>query len=288
VVARLRARIATFTGPLALPSPATIDVMRRCLGTTHPWRDAAEIKAALADPAIRRAGLMPLLLHAAGENGTDPAVRSLLRASRAHEDVRLEAIGPVCAQTIAAEQRPLLVLRGVALAFGAYEEPALRHCHDLDLLVGDDGGLRTHANGFPIARHLSLFGPRLPPVGIDDVLADAVPVVVAGQPARTLEPADAVVHLCAHAATRGHLSGPLWGLDVAMLARRHPGLDWSRVAARARVWQVAGVVAPMLEWLSRALGVRVPPSALHELRGAARVAAPHVRLRLRRARRVAA
>lgn len=289
MVAGLRARAATFARPLRLPPAATADVMRLCLAPAgEAWRAVTDLKALLADPLVRGAGLMPLLLHAApgGAGGPSPEVRSVLRASTAHEHVRLDAVGPACAEAIRSEARPPLVLRGVALAFGTYDEPVLRHCHDLDLLVAGPAGGRTHPSGLPIARHASLFGPALPAVRLDDVAADAVPVVVAGQEARALHPADALVHVCGHAATRGRPAGPLWGLDAAMLVRRHPDLDWDRVVARARAWQVSGAVAPLLAWLTRELAVAVPGHALAALRDAARRTGPRARLRLRGARRV--
>lgn len=291
MVASVRARAAAAVRPLRLPSAATTELMRACLGAPGPapaaLRDVAALKAGLHDPVIRGAGLMPLLLRAAGERAA-PEVRSVLRASLAHEQVRLAAVGPACAETVAAEAGPALVLGGVAAAWGAYDDPALRHCHDLDLLVAGEAGARAHPSGFPVARHLTLFAGPLPAVRAADVLADAVPVEIAGTPARALDPADAVVHRCGHAATRGRAAGPLWGLDVAMLVRRHPELDWTRVADRARDWHVAVAVAPMLDWLARELDVAIPPPALSALRGARLRSGPRARLRLRRARLVPA
>ena len=173
------------------------------------------------------------------------------------------------------------MLRGVAAAHTAYDHPALRHCHDLDLLVRDGDGTQQHPSGFPISRHESLFGSGHPPVRIDDILGDTAQAEVAGVPARVLEPADAVVHICAHAATLGIRHSPLWPVDVAMVIRSAPDLDWDRVVARAGEWGFVGAVSAALTWLRGSLEVPVPAAVVRELRVRRLRRAPRRLLRLR-------
>jgi hypothetical protein len=192
-----------------------------------------------------------------------PGLRSRLRAARLHEDLRIPATARACREALGGD---VVVLRGIALAYTVYDDPALRHCHDLDLLVRAGAGREQHEDGFPVSRHLSLFAPWRLGVGFDDVAADTVPTAVAGTAARVLPPAEAVVHTCAHAATLGIPHSPLWAVDAALLVRRTPELDWDRVAARARGWRCAGVVADALSWLRREVGVAVPAQCVRDLR----------------------
>lgn len=248
------------------PPREALALLRACLATREDpredaWAELGDPIAVLRIDAVRRAGLMAQLLHAATLAGVtlDSGVRSRLRAARVHEDLRLAATAPACRAAI--DDGPI-VLRGVAFAHTIYDEPALRHCHDLDLLVGEGAGTTVHEGGFPVSRHRSLL--LRVAVGVDDV--DTVGARVAGMPARVLAPADALVHTCAHAVTHGVPGSPLWPLDAALLVRGTPALDWDRVAGRAIAWRCAADVGSALDWLRRRLAVPVPPSLPRDLR----------------------
>ena len=233
-----------------VPPDAAVPLLRACLGRPDAWAALGDPRPALAMPDITRAGLMPQLLHAAEEAGValDPAVRSALRTGRVYSELRLKELEPACRDGITGD---VVVLRGLALAHTVYADPALRHCHDLDLLVPGAPGVSEHPSGLPISRHASLFSFRH--VGLEDV--ETAPTVVGGVPARVLAPADALVHCCVHAATNGVVHGPLWCVDAGLLAR---DVDFDQVAERAGVWRVARQLRAPLSWLRDALGVPVP------------------------------
>lgn len=241
-----------------------LPVLRACLATRADprpgdWSALGDLREVLQLPAVRQAGLLAQLLHAAGLAGVelDPALRSRLRAARAHEELRLEATAQACREALAAD---VVVLRGVALAHTVYDEPALRHCHDIDLLVPAGAGVTRHASGFPVARHTSLLRHRR--IGVEDVAT--VDAMIAGVAARVLDASGALVHVCAHAASGGAAHSPLWAIDAGLLIRRGP--DWDQVVERAREWRCARVTGSALGWLQRDLGVAVPGEVVRELR----------------------
>ena len=208
-----------------------------------------DIVSVLKDGEVQRAGLLALLLHAAEECDVaiEPSLRGRLRAARLHTELRLEKISPVLRETLTAEDA--IVLRGIALAHTVYPHPALRHCHDLDLLTARRSDPSVHPSGFPITRHTSLF--PAPRVGWPEVEPVVVEAEVAGVRAQVLHPADALVHVCAHAAARGRNQSPLWCIDAAMLMRS--GVDLDRVRQTAKRWGVTRATARGLDYVRRLL-----------------------------------
>jgi hypothetical protein len=234
----------------------------------HAWTALAHKWQMLREPAIARAGLLPQLMHASELVGValDPEVRSVLRAARTHEELRIQAWTPACREALSESGRQWLVLRGMALSHTVYDHPALRHCHDLDLLVPGAARSDTHDSGLPIRRHSTLFGPFERAVTWADVQSGAVTAQVAGVQSRVLAPADGLVHICVHAGTNGCPHSPLWCVDAALLIRNNSPLDWDHVVARTRQWKVALHAYRSLNWLRKSLGVAVPPNTLTALR----------------------
>ena len=238
------------------PLPQTTrHLLRACLATPEDprlddWAGLGDIVTVLKDAEVQRAGLLALLLHAAEATGVDldPSLRSRLRAARLHAELRLEMIGPALRETLTEEAG--VALRGIALAHTVYPHPALRHCHDLDLLTSHRADATVHPSGFPVSRHTSLFRTRH--VGTREVENNTVNAEIAGAGAQVLQPADALVHVCAHAAARGRAQGLLWCVDVAMLLRS--GVDLDRVHYTAKRWQVARPTARSLGYVRRLLG----------------------------------
>ena len=76
-----------------------------------------------------------------------------------------------------------------------------------------------------------------------------------GQEVWALEPADALVHGCLHAALAG-ANKLIYLLDVDMLARSVT--DWDEVVARAQSWGAQAQTALVLARTSRVLGAPIP------------------------------
>jgi hypothetical protein len=220
-----------------------------------------------------------------------------LRTAYLRDELRSKAYRAVCSEAIGvlggAGVRAV-VLRGFALAETVYPEPVLRHCHDLDLWVtehdlpcaGDalaasgyarvrPGGTAArslvlrHRSGVDVQLHTALcrLGYYEPP--LDEMRERTRPCEVAGTPAWELSPADALLHVCGHAAESGSRENLCWAADAWFLITRSADLDWGLVADCALRGRLALPVALMLSYLAGELEAPVPPAVLERLNVAA-------------------
>lgn len=182
-----------------------------------------------------------------------------------------------------------LAFKGPMLSEFAHPVPGLRFYKDLDLLVGPEQLRvtcdRLIASGWRIIlSDESLLSDELPgevalvnPAGIvmdlhwsmvvmrsvrqrfsvsaDALLARRIPVTIGPARLWALSPADAVVHVCQHAALIGATKlGHV--LDADQLARQVE--DWDDVVARAEDWGAGVQVAAVLGRGHRLLGTPIP------------------------------
>jgi len=212
-----------------------------------------------------------------------PEVRAYLRASRVREHLRSERVRELCRdalRALSAAGVPAIVLRGVMAAETLYPDPALRHCHDLDLMIAPermDTAGRTlekvgysrvaahvwrHSSGFPLSIQHALFRVAELEAGAHDIASDTVSGTVAGVPATLLSPCANLLHLCGHAATTGSHLSPTWAADAWFLLNRHPKIPWERVVEWCTRGPLALPMAVTLGYLVRQLGATAPPDVL--------------------------
>jgi hypothetical protein len=296
---------------ILLPPPADTDLVRACLWSGAAARAAwARWQRAVGD--ARRAFknesrdlrlLLPLLDDAVQRNGiaVDSSLRSALGAAGLTETVRSAAYHRVCAlvfDALAAASIPFLVLKGCALADTVYPKPALRHSHDIDLLVSslDLGGAAEalgragfapaqgrrrldaepvrliHASGLPIELHCRLFRLTYYAPLLTDVWARARQCDVAGRTGATLSVAEHVVHVCGQASCCRSRDSLKWVCDTWYLVAQHPDLDWEVVQHTAHASRLALPLAVLLKYLAVQLEVPVPAAVLDALSAAAATA----------------
>ena len=82
-----------------------------------------------------------------------------------------------------------------------------------------------------------------------------------------LAPEDTLLHLCLHQAINHQFSAPWLRnlLDIHLLVAAE-ALDWPQIVATARRWRLAAVVWTVLELTQRLLGAAAPPAAMQALR----------------------
>ncbi len=251
--------------------------------------------------------LRPALAHALEAAGPAPVPAELRRqlaldfaASAGRHLLMTRELATVLRQC-AAEGLEVLVLKGPVLAETVYPHPALRPFSDLDLLVRPADRLRADAvlralghrrvadehswefdvaydgatlyetpAGVRIDLHWALLTePRFAWNPDGGLWERAVPITVAGEPARGLGREDLLIYLAAHLAVHHALTGLLHAWDVALLLEREvDALDWETVVARAAGWRVGHALYFVLRGARATFAAPVPASALAALRPA--------------------
>jgi hypothetical protein len=131
-----------------LPDAGETDLLRACLWRGDPartaWqafaRDAGDLRELFRADHGSRKRLGPLLAAALRDNAiaADPAFLTVLRTAQLREELRAEIYSEILADVLAALDSidvPVLVLSGAAFGESLYASPALRHSHDIDLLL---------------------------------------------------------------------------------------------------------------------------------------------------------
>lgn len=238
-------------------------------------------------PRLNR--LFPLLAEATRrvEAPVERGVRSRLRAALASEEVRYEAYIRVLAPTLAALAQggmTAIVLKGAALAETSYPRPALRHSHDIDLLLAPeeraeaiaclrqhgwssaggapDSGTDTlvHRFGLPLGVHTRLIRSSLPTTDFERLRARVRPLELAGVPALMLSRPDTLLHILGQAVGSGGFSALTWACDAFFCVAAGGSFDCSVFAGDLRQTPLAPAYAELLCYLRDELDVAVPSS----------------------------
>ena len=254
-----------------------------------------------------RQRVRPLLYHQLKRRGFDerlpPRVLDSLRMASRQTAMRnlglLAELGQI-ARALAAENAPVIVLKGAYLIGAVYRDVGLREMVDLDILVRPEHLTRAvdvlRARGykpirpFRIDEELARFHhltpldkegvarieihwnitPPLDPHAIDpaDLWHRAVPWSSGNYSALGLCLEDVVLHLCFHASLqhRFQFVGLRPCCDIAtILFERGSSIDWELIVGRARAWRWTRGVYLALRLTRDLLGAGVPAAALDAL-----------------------
>ena len=210
-------------------------------------------------------------------------------------------IGKVLAQ-LADSEVDYMVVKGPALAYTVYPDPALRAFNDLDLVVRERDWSAMHRllvrMGFRPEKDLPQPPPKLVPQAVlyelrywhektgllvevhyDDLLNTglasrdvegfwrrAILVDVEGMPVKALSLEDQLIHLCTHAHYHGY-TRLNWFSDIAFIVRdRAAQIKWERLLETVRIEEAQVGVYYSLYFLDQLLGVGVPEDVMAVLR----------------------
>ncbi|BCM94462.1 hypothetical protein IAD21_06369 [Abditibacteriota bacterium] len=265
------------------PTPMQTLLLKACLdGDLEAWerwsRAVGDPKSELGNDTTGIKRLVPLLYTSLRNSGAPLGAEflSYLRAAYMREDLRSRTFRRVCAEALgvlAEAEIPFVVLKGVSLAESAYPAWALRHCHDVDLLVGRGalsgavGVLRefrvysgdknnttlVHPTHLPVSFHVRLFEDYENPAGVYE---EALETSITGVNVRVLAPHHELLHLCVHAASNPSRRMLLWVADAIHLLRQAPSLDWKTLVDAAQGMALPTYV--MLSYLREEIGADVP------------------------------
>jgi hypothetical protein len=305
----MRSRTSALAASLSviLPTASETALLRACLLTGSQGRAAWDVwqretsgLSGLTTLSGNVKGLSALIHRAAACYGAsvEGTTRTALRAAYLREELRTVTYRRICAEVLsvlAAEDTGVVVVGGAALADSVYEQPLLRHCHDLDLLVrqrdlsraarslivagfasaGEPASDATsevtlvHRSGLPVKLLSRLLAVPWYPLPLSDIRARTLRHVVGGMPAAILSPADHLLLVCAHASYSPRRESLRWVCDSWFLIHRHPDLDWDVLAECAVRSQLALPLSVMLTYLARDIGLPIPATVLDRITGAA-------------------
>jgi hypothetical protein len=193
-----------------------------------------------------------------------------------------------------------LLLKGAPLVLLYYRDYGVRAMADLDVLVPTAQALTAldllNRNGWQrtdawpeilyesyisvgsaacfsdvCGRQLDLHWHALPECcrehADDDFWSRAIPVAFHGVSTATLDPADQLLHLCAHGMRWDPVPSFRWIADAVTLIRAEPRLDWRRLADQAEKRRLICPVREALGYLRNTFDAAVPDAVLEQLRG---------------------
>ena len=278
----------------SLPTPTQTLLLRAVLLAGDSARDAwrqwleggADVRQALQGPdRLWTKRLLPLLWISLARHRltADAELQTLLKLAYTGEAVRnafCRREGRAVLRRLTQEGLAPVVLRGFALSETVYDEPCLRHFHDVDLFLPNDGARQAqmalahlgfapnseshgrlrcvHPSGLQVILHGSLFSARLDTRLEADALKRCEEKTIAGVSCLTLAPADALLHACDHAWSRNGFPSPMWICDLWLLLARRPDADWTAVTGGAARARVAKPLARTFEYLATELEASIP------------------------------
>ena len=268
----------TRLGPVLLPllpTPEQTNLLRAALlsgedawQAWQAWRKPLpDVRQALGHERLGSKRLLPLLYRAMQRNSVplESELTTFLRMAYARETMRGDVYRRAChdvLKTLTDGGLPYLVLKGAALVSPYYDDWALRHCHDLDLLIAPhdlpraatllqaaqdllqittrDGPEQQslvahhHASGLPITIHTQLFPHPHYLLSFADLWARSLSTTVAGVTVRTLSSADHLIHICGLASCSPGRVSLQWACDAWHIVEHAPDLEWDALVHHAR------------------------------------------------------
>jgi len=243
--------------------------------------------------------LLPLAAHRVAPHLADDALlarcRGIARRTWVRNQELLAAAAPVV-RALGAEGIPVLLLKGAALAAECYGSLSLRPMNDVDLLVPTSDGARArgvlarlgwrpgyaiaesrlariHALGYrddrgrEIDLHWHALWECCQPEADRALWERARPVTLGPVQALRLDPADEVLHVCAHGLRWSDPPAVHWVADLVLHLRVHAGrLDWTRVLEQATTRSLSLQLAITLALAADRFGAPVPAHVLTALR----------------------
>ena len=286
-----------------LPTEQDTLLMRACLCTGDAGKEAwfawlEHIGKPREELAHRRSMLSDFLplLHVATKRSKAEVQLDLafyLRAAYFREELRSESYRGILQSVLRALKDAgidFTVLKGAALAGTVYDDWALRHCHDIDLLVDEadlapasralqNAGVRQyyepsrmsrdirllHDRGLPIELHADLFRLPLHQSGTFTMVERRQTEDVVGLSAHVLSPSDTLLHVCGHKACPQSGANLRWVTDAWSIVTKCADLDWNAFLDAATRTKLALPLDVMLTYLASHLDAPIPETVLRSL-----------------------
>ena len=235
---------------------------------------------------------LPMLFFAVQTHGVelDNTLLTILRTANFREQLRTKTYTRICRDvfsTLLSNELPAIVVKGAALAESVYPHPALRHSHNIELLVQErhldqvtrllkplrftgSGGTNshpelTHESGLPLVLHSNLFELPLCRSDLPDVWSRSQEMVLSKVSVHVLAPTDLILHTSAQAAYSSAGESYRWISDLCFTIAKYQKLDWGLLLDCAVKNHRALPLSVMLSYLVAEFEARVPAEFLKRL-----------------------
>jgi hypothetical protein len=257
---------------ILLDGPPAIEAWTRWLAAAGDTMQALGADAILARP------LLPLLYDSVRRNGltVDRETATYLRSAFLTESLRGRTYHAIVDELVAVLRKadvPFLLIKGAATGPLYYPDPALRHAHDIEILVGDRARVHAalagspfrpttrhdfvHPSGLPLRVHTRLVNPPLE----RQLWTHAIPLP---NGAPTLDPTHTLALTLVHASRSVARHSARWVCDAHAIIRTG-NVDWTRFTTTITAARAAIPAAAQLRWLRDSLNVLVPAEVLQAL-----------------------
>lgn len=199
------------------------------------------------------------------------------------------------------EHIPVMVLKGLPLTLLAYKDLGLRFMNDIDMLVPPEKAVHAikclvnsgftpklkplkeygsswvkafvrhhpyctwiNSDGMELDLHWSLTYDTFERGIIESLWKRALLFEIHGRKAKTLDPADMLVHVCRHGVKWNALPPIRWVADASMILKTWPGLDWERVTELTERMNATLYLKDALSYLKTNFNAAVPDQVLSE------------------------
>ncbi len=287
-----------------LPTPSQMLLIEAALG--HGDRAAAawagwEREFQLDHPDEGSFRLLPLVyrnLHTQGLTGPEwNRLKGIHRRAWSENQVLFHRVRPVL-EELRAQDIPVMLLKGAALASLVYPDAGCRPMRDIDILVPVKRARdlfenleargwkpaywrpREIAGGFLAFRHAMDFsGPEGGQIDLHwhalnlccheaadgPFWSHAEPLEFCGVPLLTCHVTEHLLQVLTHGIVWSAVPPVRWVADAVLLLRSDEAVDWQRLVATCRAWDLSPYVHCALEFLNRAFALGIPAWALDAL-----------------------
>lgn len=269
-----------------LPTPEDTLLLRACLTPKESGKLACEAWLKEHQNGFKKEAIkafLPLLLRAIRKHAVkvDATFLTVLRSATVREELRTNTYKRICGDLFSAlsnHKIPTIVLGGSALADTVYAHPALRHSHDIDVLIPETQFRRTgslltsllfksvkvpkvgfhhwdfkHASGLPLQLHSRLFQLPYYTAPLAEIWSRSQGLLIAGARVRILSPEDSLLYVCGHASYSSSRHSLRWVSDAWFIIDRYPDLDWDLLFDCARRSRLDLPLSVMLRYLAETL-----------------------------------
>jgi Uncharacterised nucleotidyltransferase len=285
-----------------LPTPDDTVLLRACLDKGESGREACESWFGSHDNPKRDLNrefvksLVPLMSRAVRTHSVqvNDTFLTVLRTGALREELRTRTYRHICQRMLSAlvaEGIPTIVIKGAAIAETVYPHPAVRHSHNIELLVEPQRldeivGLLvplkfvpspkirtatrqsielTHESGLPAVLHCDPFQIPLCNAAVPKMFSRTVGAQISDTPVQVLSPSDALLLSCANEACSGVIESNRSIIDAWFIVDQYRDLDWDLLLQTAHESHLELPLWKRLSYLFHELKSPIPPQFLDRL-----------------------